>query len=390
MRQTTFIHTSDLQLGMRRKFLSPEAQSRFDDARLRAVARLGEIAEERSADFIVVAGDVFEHNSLESVTRGRAMEALRKLPVPVYLLPGNHDPLVADSIFHRTEGIEGVTVLSDSAPVEVREGVEVIGAPLLTKHASEDLCAKAVRGLGPTDAIRVLVGHGQADGFGAEETQALIDVANLDAAIARGVIDYVALGDTHSTSALTPSQRIWFSGSPETTDYFDRTPGVAGGEVDSGNVLVVTVEKEGTESNVEVEKVPVGTWTFEARFWEVADSDDVVVVIRDLKAYPEKDRTVIKYALSGTLGLEDTRTLERELADLEPIFAALYPRERLMSLHLEPSDEEMQNLPLTGYARDAMRELVSQAAGGSPADESQRATARDAVNLLFRLTKEVD
>lgn len=390
MRQTTFIHTSDLQLGMRRKFLSPEAQSRFDDARLRAVARLGEIAEERSADFIVVAGDVFEHNSLESVTRGRAMEALRKLPVPVYLLPGNHDPLVADSIFHRTEGIEGVTVLSDSAPVEVREGVEVIGAPLLTKHASEDLCAKAVRDLAPTDAIRVLVGHGQADGFGAEETQALIDVANLDAAIARGVIDYVALGDTHSTSALTPSQRIWFSGSPETTDYFDRTPGVAGGEVDSGNVLVVTVEKDGTESNVEVEKVPVGTWTFEARFWEVADSDDVAGVIRDLKAYPEKDRTVIKYALSGTLGLEDTRTLERELADLEPIFAALYPRERLMSLHLEPSDEEMQNLPLTGYARDAMRQLVGQAAGGSPADEKQRATARDAVNLLFRLTKEVD
>ena len=152
MRQTTFIHTSDLQLGMRRKFLSPEAQSRFDDARLRAVARLGEIAEERSADFIVVAGDVFEHNSLESVTRGRAMEALRKLPVPVYLLPGNHDPLVADSIFHRTEGIEGVTVLSDSAPVVVREGVEVIGAPLLTKHASEDLCAKAVRDVAPTDA----------------------------------------------------------------------------------------------------------------------------------------------------------------------------------------------------------------------------------------------
>ena len=160
--------------------------------------------------------------------------------------------------------------------------------------------------------------------------------------------------------------------------------------MDSGNVLVVTVEKDGTESNVEVEKVPVGTWTFEARFWEVADSDDVAGVIRDLKAYPEKDRTVIKYALSGTLGLEDTRTLERELADLEPIFAALYPRERLMSLHLEPSDEEMQNLPLTGYAHDAMRELVGQAAGGSPTDETQRATARDAVNLLFRLTKEVD
>lgn len=382
MTHTTFIHTSDLQLGMRRKFLSPEAQSRFDDARLRAVTRLGEIATERGAEFIVVAGDVFEHNSLEPTTLGRALEALRKLPVPVYLLPGNHDPLVADSIFQRTEEIEGVTVLADSAPVVVREGVEVVGAPLLTKHASEDLCAKAVRDLAPTEAVRILVGHGAVEGFGEEEAHSLIDVASLDNAIDQGTIDYVALGDTHSTAALTASERIWYSGAPETTDYFDRTPGVAGGEVDSGNALVVTVDKDTGRADVSVEKVAVGTWTFEARFWEVASSEDVAEVIAELKAYPEKDRTVIKFALSGTLGLEDTRTLERELAELEPVFAALYPRERLMSLHLEPDDEEMENLPLTGFAGDAMRELIGQAAGDN-------ATARDAVNLLFRLSKEV-
>lgn len=390
MTRTTFIHTSDLQLGMRRKFLSPEAQSRFDDARLRSVTRLGELAQERGAEFIVVAGDVFEHNSLEPTTLGRALEVLRKLPVPVYLLPGNHDPLVADSIFHRTEGIEGVTVLADSEPVVVRQGVEIVGAPLLTKHASEDLCAKAIRGLVPTEAIRILVGHGAVEGFGEEDAQALIDVVHLDAAIEQGVIDYVALGDTHSTASLSASKRVWFSGAPETTDYFDRTPGVAGGEVDSGNALLVTVDKDGLHARVEVEKVPVGTWTFEARSWEVTGADDVVDVVADLKAYPEKDRTVIKYALTGTLGLEDTRTLERELADLEPVFAALYPRERLMSLHLEPDDEEMENLPLTGFAKEAMRELVGQAAGDSAASDAQRATARDAVNLLFRLSREVD
>ena len=49
-----------------------------------------------------------------------------------------------------------------------------------------------------------------------------------------------------------------------------------------------------------------------------------------------------------------------------------------MDLHLEPSDEELEDLPLSGYAREAMSELL-----GSP-DES----ARDAVNLLFRLSKE--
>jgi len=251
----------------------------------------------------------------------------------------------------------------------------------LAKHASEDLCAKAIRDLEPTDNVRILVGHGQAEGYGTEDTAALIDVAALDRAISRGVIDYVALGDTHSTQSLSPSDRVWFSGSPETTDYFDRTPGVAGGETDSGNALVVTVDKDGQDSSVEVEKVPVGTWTFEARFWEVADANDVDAVIADLQAYPDKDRTVIKYVLSGTLGLEATRTLQRELDELEPVFAALYERERLMSLHLEPDAEELENLPLNGYAKDAMRELVEQAGTDN--------TAGDAVNLLFRLSKEV-
>lgn len=392
MNRTTFIHTSDLQLGMSRKFLPPEAQSRFDDSRLRAVVRLGEIAQERGAEFIVVAGDVFEHNSLERATLGRAIETLRKLPVPVYLLPGNHDPLTADSIFVRKGGvgeIEGVTVLKDSRPVVVRPGVEIVGAPLMSKHPSEDLCAAAVRDLEPTDAIRVLVGHGAVEGFGDEEAFALIDVPLLDAAGARGVVDYVALGDTHSTAALSRSQRVWYSGSPETTDYHDRSPGVVGGETDSGNALVVTVEKHGFDSSVEVEKVPVGTWTFEARAWEVADSGDVAGVIQDLKAYPDKDRTAVKYVLTGTLGLEATRELEQELDALEPVFAALYPRERLMSLHLEPDAEELESLPLHGYAREALRDLIGQAAAaGSDAGSEESVVARDAVNLLFRLSKE--
>ena len=40
MAAVTFIHTSDFQLGMTRWFLSSSAQSRFDDDREEAVARL--------------------------------------------------------------------------------------------------------------------------------------------------------------------------------------------------------------------------------------------------------------------------------------------------------------------------------------------------------------
>ena len=386
MQTVTFIHTSDLQIGMTRKFLSPEAQSRFDDARLRSITRLGDLAQVHGAAFIVVAGDVFEHNALEPATLGRALEALRQVPVPVYLLPGNHDPLVADSVFVRARDLANVTVLDSSEPVEVCRGVEIVAAPLLAKQASEDLCARAIRGLEPTERIRILVGHGQVEGYGAEDTSALIDLHRLEEALDTGVVDYVALGDTHSTMALGDSGRVWFSGSPETTDFHDRTQG--GGEVDSGNALVVTLRKQGFNAQVELSKKPVGVWRFEALSWEVTDADDVERIVDQLAEYPNKDRTVIKYSITGTLGVAAMARLETALAELEPVFAALYPRQRLMQLHLDPSTDELENLPLTGYARAAMRELVV-AASGEGSAQAADPVARDAVNLLFRLAQKV-
>ena len=59
MTATTFIHTSDFQLGMTRWFLKGEAQGRFNDDRESAIMHLGQLAEEVGAEFIVVARYVF-------------------------------------------------------------------------------------------------------------------------------------------------------------------------------------------------------------------------------------------------------------------------------------------------------------------------------------------
>ncbi|MGV7813217.1 metallophosphoesterase family protein, partial [Mycobacterium kansasii] len=59
-----FLHTADWQLGMTRHFLDADAQARFTDARLDAISRLGAVAAEREAEFVVVCGDVFEDNRL--------------------------------------------------------------------------------------------------------------------------------------------------------------------------------------------------------------------------------------------------------------------------------------------------------------------------------------
>lgn len=387
-RTVTFLHSSDLQIGMTRWFLSEEAQSRFDDDRIRSIEELGRVATERDCDFIVLAGDVFEHNSLSARTTGRALEALKALPVPVFLLPGNHDPYTADSIFRRTEGIPGVHVLSDAEVSEILPGVELVGAPLLSKTATTDPVAQALAPLTPTAAIRIAVGHGQAESRSSELKPDQIDLGTVAEKLLEGSIDYLALGDTHSTACLDAAGRVWFSGAPETTDFHDLDPARAGGEIDSGNVLVVEVEKPSvTEASVTVTPVPVGKWTFEALSRELTSDQDIAEFLATLRAYPDKARTVIKYGLQGTLTLSQHNALEEGLAELEEVFASLKPRERTTDLHLEPGEQELADLAVSGYAAAVLRELVDSVSRSEPhATASQ--TDRDALNLMFRLSRE--
>ena len=75
----TFLHSSDWQLGMMRRFLGPDGQARWAQARLDAVMRIGEVAEKTGAAFVVVTGDVFEHNQVERQTILRACEAFQRV-----------------------------------------------------------------------------------------------------------------------------------------------------------------------------------------------------------------------------------------------------------------------------------------------------------------------
>lgn len=374
----TFIHTSDLQLGMTRWFLDDDAQARFSAARLSSITKLGELAVASGASFIVVAGDVFEHNALEDRTRLRAFEAFSRLPVPVYLLPGNHDPLVADSIFFSSSA-ENVHVLDSSQPIEAADGVEIVGAPYKSKRANYDLVAAAIEPLETTDSIRIVVGHGQVNSRESDKAPDIIDLDTVENALRRGAIDYVALGDTHSTESWGSTGAVWFSGAPETTAYKEVSSG--GGESDSGNALVVTIDKPSAEegATVTVDKREIGEWHFEALEHAVDSQADAEEFIEMLKAYPSKSTTAIKYGLRGTVSLSVQAYLQKELSELEPVFASLRPRKRTMDLHLEPEEKELEELDITGYARGALDELLG---------ELDRSTvARDAANLLFRLSR---
>jgi len=58
-------------------------------------------ARQARADLVILAGDTFENNRLSDGLLDRAATLLADAGMPVVILPGNHDPAIADSVFHR-------------------------------------------------------------------------------------------------------------------------------------------------------------------------------------------------------------------------------------------------------------------------------------------------
>jgi DNA repair exonuclease SbcCD nuclease subunit len=374
-----FLHTADWQLGMTRHFLAGDAQPRYSAARRDAVAGLGALAAEVGAEFVVVAGDVFEHNQLAPQVICQSLEAMRAIGIPVYLLPGNHDPLDASSVYtgalFTAECPDNVVVLDRAGVHEVRPGLQIVAAPWRSKAPTTDLVAEVLDGLPAHDITRVLVAHGGVDALDPDRDKpSLIRLAGLEDALARGAIHYVALGDKHSLTQVGSSGRVWYSGSPEVTNFDDV-------ESAPGQVLVVDV----VDSNRTVNVAPrhVGHWRFVTLRREVDNNREIADLDLNLDQLTEKDRTVVRLALTGSLSVTDRAALDVCLDKYARLFAWLGLWERHTDLAVVPADGEFTDLGIGGFAAAAVDELVATARAG---DNDVAVDAQAALALLLRLT----
>ena len=84
------MHSSDLHVG--EGFTEPVHKG-DGTAGLRVVLAASRAAK---ADAVILAGDTFEHNRLSAELLDRAAAMLAEAKLPVVILPGNHDPAIAD------------------------------------------------------------------------------------------------------------------------------------------------------------------------------------------------------------------------------------------------------------------------------------------------------
>ena len=368
-----FLHTADWQLGMARHYLDNDAQARFSGARLDVIEQMAQLATNEQCEFVVVCGDVFESNHVQRQVLVRAFERMAAFPhLGFYLLPGNHDPLDASSIYTSPTFTgrcpENVKVLTGSEPVQAAPGVELIPAPWPNKHPTTDLVDAACETLDQTNSLRIVVGHGAIDSMSPDPNDPrVIGLQRLEERIQAGLIHYVALGDRHSTTDVGSTGRVYYSGAPEPTDY---------DEIEPGNVLIVDLAAD----NLDVVARHLGTWRFLSREWHLTSGADIDALEAWLAGLEVKDRTIVKVAMVGQLSVAQKARLDELLEHHSDLLAAIETWERYSDLVVIPDDADLDHFGLSGFANDALTELHAIAEEGD-----QASAARDALALLYRL-----
>ncbi len=205
------VHSSDLHVDD-----GFTARSNGGDGTL-GLSQVLAAARAQAADLVIVAGDFFEHNRVPAALLDQTARLLEEAPMPVVILPGNHDPAIPQSAFQRGAlgAIAGIHILG----VTDQEAVLFPGMDLeVWGHAHRDyydmapLTAPRAR----TTRWQIATAHGHyepAPDYGdAPHPSWLIS----DAEIAATGADYVALGHWNRAARVGNGKvQAHYSGSPD-------------------------------------------------------------------------------------------------------------------------------------------------------------------------------
>jgi len=214
------------------------------------------------------------------------------------------------------------------------------------------------------------VAHGGVDLFTPDpDAPGVIAVSMLESAIEEGKIHFVALGDRHSHTKVGSGDRIWYSGTPEATDF---------SEVQSGYAQIVEIG----EDRVSTKAVQVGQWRFiEQSRVDLNTADDVEALRKSLDSIERKELSVVRLKLVGSLSLSLKGILQSHLDAAKDVFGAFDVRED--ELLVLPDDADFADLGFTGFADTTVKRLRAQIDEG----REEGAMARDALMLLLRLAR---
>ncbi|SRR5690554_8821 len=362
-----FLHTADWQMGRTYSRFDTEDGAALVEARFEAIEKLAQLACEHNCQAVLVAGDVFDAQTVSDRTIRRVFNATRGFPGPWVMLPGNHDAALAESVWTRAVRLgavpENVHLALQPGVIGLEaEGLAVLNAPLTQRHTYGDLTEAFSHYDTPPHLLRVGLAHGSVQGLLAGEIDSTNPIAPDRAQASK--LDYLALGDWHGTKEI--NERTWYSGTPEPERFRNN---------EAGNALVVDIAGPGALPHVQV--LPTARYQWHQWRETLSVESDLDQLLGRLKNLPKS--SVVDLRLDGLITLAGEEKLMQGLSVVEAHFRSL--RCERSNLQLAPTDDDIAALKADGYVGEVIETLREQQAG------EQGQAARDALAILASLLK---
>jgi DNA repair exonuclease SbcCD nuclease subunit len=400
-----FLHVADLHLGLRITRFEESPCKRIAEARFTALQKLREQAAQHGVDFILIAGDVFDDHSVSRTdVAARAFAILEgsQQSCPVFIIPGNHDPLVPGGVWERDPWFREqphlrVHFLRNAEPICVKGlPVTLFPCPLRQRRAMEDPTAWIEKHPRQKEdhTIRIGVAHGSLNIMKLPEDDHLI---RPDAAERYG-LDYLALGHWHKHSAYKTSdgaERTAYSGTHEPMRFSGTTGDIATGwssyssdddaerfrDDGHGSALLVSIDSAGAPPKLERLEASQLRWSAEQR--EVT-GEPLGSLISEFSRRETPERTILRLALSGVV---EPRAHSR-IDELKQIIENRYHAGSSVdadAVLIEPNPEQLGEVVGVGVLKRVLEKLKEDA---QTSDRTKKQVVDHALKVLYRIAWE--
>ncbi len=189
-----FVHIADMHFDIPFTVLSKNGlgDARRLDQKI-AFKQIIEYIKENKIDYLFICGDLYEHEYVKQNTIEYINHLFEEIPqTKIYIVPGNHDPLVKDSYYAKFKFSKNVTIFNENIQIFSEEKVDIYGFGFnnFYKQNSE---IENIEIKNP-NKINILLTHGNLDASDKEEMQ--YNPLSKSKLKALG-FDYIGLGHIH-------------------------------------------------------------------------------------------------------------------------------------------------------------------------------------------------
>ncbi|MBV8889921.1 MAG: metallophosphoesterase [Alphaproteobacteria bacterium] len=209
--EVRLVHSSDLHVDDDRIAALHDGDGTVGLRRVLATART------LAADIVLLVGDTFDNHAVASEVVERAAQLLAQAGMPVVILPGNHDPILPDSIlcrggFAEIENLSILGVTHERSVLFPRHELEIWGNAHRDYHDMVPLHDPPPR----RARRRIAMAHGHYEPPESWANPLRPSWLISDAAIAATDADYVALGHWDRPAQVGDGRvPAFYSGSPD-------------------------------------------------------------------------------------------------------------------------------------------------------------------------------